>query len=91
MGDNYLVDLVDFSFNYARCLHEKQNDALAKTYYDKCIDLWTSMSGGGTRNLCLSFQEYGDILFSENKLQEAIEKYRNALKYNKEDWYIEVD
>ena len=91
MGNNYLVDLVDFSFNYARCLHEKGNDALAKEYYEKCIDLWKGMSGGGTRNLCLAYQEYGDILFSEGNPSEALSKYECAAKYNKDDWYIQVD
>lgn len=91
MGNNYLVDLVDFSFNYARCLHDQGNTPLAKEYYNKCIDLWTSMSGGRTRNLCLAFQEYGDILFEEGNPIEALTKYENAIKYNTEDWYIEVD
>ena len=91
MGNNYLVDLFDFSFNYARCLHEKGNDTLSKEYYNKCIDIWDSMSGGGSRNLCLVFQEYGDILFSEMNPGEALSKYESALKYNTEDWYIEVD
>lgn len=91
MGDNYLVDLVDFSFNYARSLHETGNDNLAMVYYDKSIALWTGMSGGGTRNLCLAFQESGDILFSRGKPAEALPRYQNALKYNKEDWYIEVE
>lgn len=91
MGNNYLVDLADFSFNYARCLHEQGNDTLAKEYYDKCIDLWTGMSGGGTRKLCLAYQEYGDILFSEGNPSGALLKYENALNYNKEDWYIQVD
>jgi hypothetical protein len=49
------------------------------------------MSGGGSRNLCLVFQEYGDILFSEMNPGEALSKYESALKYNTEDWYIEVD
>lgn len=91
MGNNYLVDLVDFSFNYARCLHEKGNDTLAKEYYEKCIDLWTGMSGGGTRNLCLAYQEYGDILLSEGNHRGALSKYESAIKYNKDDWYIQVD
>lgn len=91
MGDNYLVDLVDFSFNYARCLHENGNDELAKEYYKKCITLWLSMSGGKTRNLCLAYQEYGDILYAEGHPHDAIPLYKNALKYNTEDWYIEVD
>lgn len=91
LGNNYRVDLVDFTFNYARCLHEQGNDTLAIEYYDKCIDLWSGMSGGGTRNLCLAFQEYGDILFSEGNPSGALSKYENALKYNKEDWYIQVD
>lgn len=91
MGSNYLVDLFDFSFNYARCLHEKGNDALSKVYYNKCINLWESMSGGGSRNLCLAFQEYGDILFSEGSFDEALPKYESAFEYNTEDWYIQVD
>ena len=91
LGNNYLVDFFDFLLNYARCLHEKGNDTLAKGYYDKCINLWTRMSGAGTRNLCLAYQEYGDILFSEGDTIEAAEKYENAIKYNKEDWYTEVD
>ena len=91
MGNNYLVDLAHFSFNYARCLHEQGNDTLAKEYYDKCIDLWTSMSGSGTRNLCLAYQEYGDILFSEGNPCGALVKYENAFNYNKEDWYIQID
>lgn len=49
------------------------------------------MSGGGSRNLCLAFQEYGDILFSEGSFNEALSKYENALKCNTEDWYIQVD
>lgn len=91
MGNNYLVDLADFSFNYARCLHEQGNDTLAIKYYDKCIDLWIGMSSGGNRNLCLAFQEYGDILFSEGNHSEALSKYEDALKYNKEDWYIQIN
>lgn len=70
---------------------EKGNDTLSKEYYNKCIDIWDSMSGGGSRNLCLVFQEYGDILFSEMNPGEALSKYESALKYNTEDWYIEVD
>lgn len=91
MGDNYLVDLFYFSLNYARCLHEKGNDTLSKECYNKCIDIWNSTSGGGSRNLCLAFQEYGDVLFSEMNPSEALSKYESALKYNTEDWYIEVD
>lgn len=91
MGSNYLIDLFDFSLNYARCLHEKGNDSLSKKYYNKCIDIWECMSGSGSRKLCLVFQEYGDILFSEMKPDEALSKYENALKYNTEDWYINVD
>ena len=30
-------------------------------------------------------------MFSEGDTIEAAEKYENAIKYNKEDWYIEVD
>ncbi len=33
MGNNYLVDLFDFSLNYARCLHEKGSDTRSKEYY----------------------------------------------------------
>lgn len=91
MGDNYLVDLFYFSLNYARCLHEKGNDTLSKECYNKCIDIWNSTSGSGSRNLCLAFQEYGDVLFSEMNPSEALSKYESALKYNTEDWYIEVD
>ena len=91
MGNNYLVDLVDFSFNYAQYLHERGNDTIAKEYYHKCIDLLTGMSSGGTRKLSIAFQDYGDILFSEGNYSGAIFKYENALKYNKEDWYIQVD
>ena len=91
MGNNYLVDLFDFSFNYARCLHEKGNDNLSKVYYNKCIDLWESMSGGTSRNLCLAYQEFGDILFSEGNPAEALTKYENAIRLNSEDWYIQVD
>lgn len=77
MGNNYLVDLAHFSFNYARCLHEQGNDTLSKEYYDKCINLWTNMSGSGTRNLCLAYQEYGDILFSEGDSYGAVRVGRN--------------
>lgn len=91
MGDNYLVDLFYFSLNYARCLHEKGNATLSKECYNKCIDIWNSTSGSGSRNLCLAFQEYGDVLFSEMNPSEALSKYESALKYNTEDWYIEVD
>lgn len=91
MGNNYLVDLVNFTFNYARCLHEQGDDALAKEYYDKCINLWKSMSGVGTKNLCLAYQEYGDILFSEGNPCDALVKYENALIYNDDDWFIQID
>lgn len=49
------------------------------------------MSGGDSRNLSLVFQEYGDILFSEMIPGEALSKCESALKYNTEDWYIQVD
>jgi len=91
MGDGCLVDLFIFSLNYARCLHEQGKDILAKEYYDKCIRLWSNVSDVGTRNLRLAFQEYGDILFGEGNIIDALDKYENAIKYNEEDWYIEIE
>lgn len=91
LSDDYLVDVADFEFNYARCLHDQGDDDKAKDYYGKCISIWEGMSNAGNRKDALAHQERADILFSEGNAQDALEDYEKAKKYNSEDFYVLVD
>ncbi len=91
MSDDYLVDVADFTFNYARCLHDQFDDEKSKKMYKKCISIWSRMSSAGNRKISLSHQEYADILFSEGNIADALENYKKSLEYNSEDFYLEID
>lgn len=91
MSDDYLVDVADFELNYARCLHDQDDDEKAKEIYGRCIAIWSAMSNDGNRKLALAHQERGDILFSEGNIVDALLDYELAEKYNKEDFYVAVD
>lgn len=91
MSDDYLIDVAQFEFNYARCLHYQGNDDRAKEYYGKCIAIWTQMSNAGNRNHALAHQERADILFSEGNAPDALKDYEKAKKYITEDFYVFVD
>lgn len=91
MSSDYLPDVADFLFNYARCLHDQDEDEKAKAQYLKCINIWSEMSEDGNRKLALAHQEIADIFFSENNAADALEHYVLAEKFNAEDFYVEVD
>ena len=60
MSSDYLPDVADFLFNYARCLHDQDEDEKAKAQYLKCINIWSEMSEDGNRKLALAHQEIAD-------------------------------
>lgn len=91
MSSDYLPDVADFLFNYARCLHDQDEDEKAKAQYLKCINIWSEMSEDGNIKLALAHQEIADIFFSENNAADALEHYVLAEKFNAEDFYVEVD
>lgn len=91
MSDDYLVDVADFEFNYARCLHDQGDDDKSKDFYGSCISIWEEMSDTGNRKLVLAHQERAEILFSEGNIQSALEDYEKAKKYYPEDFYVLVD
>lgn len=91
MSDDYSIDVADFEFNYARCLHDQDNDKKAMKYYDKCIAIWTKMSDNGNRKLAMAYQERANILFKSGKIQEAIKDYQNAADCITEDFYLLVE
>ena len=91
MSDDYLVDVADFEFNFARCLHDQGDDDKAKEFYGKCIMIWEGMSESGNRKQAMAYQERADILFSEGKAQDALADYEKAKIYNTEDFYIMAD
>lgn len=82
MSSDYLPDVADFLFNYARCLHDQDEDEKAKAQYLKCINIWSEMSEDGNRKLALAHQEIADIFFSENNAADALEHYVLAEKFN---------
>lgn len=55
MSSDYLPDVADFLFNYARCLHDQDEDEKAKAQYLKCINIWSEMSEDGNRKLALLY------------------------------------
>lgn len=91
LSDDYLIDVADFSLNYARCLHEEENDSLSKEYYGKCIEIWKSLSASGNRKLALACQERGEILLSEGLPQEALNDFKTSLACEVDDFYILID
>lgn len=91
LSDDYLIDVADFAFNYARCLFEFGDSTKSKEAYMKCINIWSNMSEGGKRKLAEAHQEYADILFSEGYINVALDNYQKADKYINEDFYLKVD
>lgn len=91
MSDDYLVDVADFAFNYARCLHEQGDDEKSKWAYIKCIGIWSGMSESGNRKLAMAHQEYADCLFSEGSISEALDNYEKSAENITEDFYLTVD
>lgn len=91
LSDDYLVDVADFEFNYARCLHDQGDNEKAKEFYRKCIFIWSRMSEDRNRKLVLAHQEYADILFGQGNPIDALLNYEKAAQYNVDDFYIMVD
>lgn len=91
MSDDYLTDVADFEFNYARCLHDQGDVEGAIEYYNRCIAIWAGMSDGGNRKQMMAHQELGDIFFSQGEIPAALANYEKAIEYNTEDLYIQVD
>lgn len=91
MSSDYLVDVADFVFNYARCLHDQGDDEKSKWAYNKCIGIWSDMSESGNRNLTMAYQEYADCLFAEGNICGALENYQKSAENIIEDFYLTVD
>ncbi len=91
MSSDYLVDVADFAFNYARCLHDQGDDEKSKWAYKKCIGIWSGMSETGNRKLAMAHQEYADCLFGEGKILEALENYEKSEQNITEDFYLQAD
>ena len=91
MSDDYLVDVADFEFNYARCLCEQAEDKKAIEFYNKCISIWSKLSENRNRKLAMAYKECADIFFSKGKILVAVEYYQKAMIYITEDFYLMVD
>ena len=91
MSDDYLIDVADFAFNYARCLHDQGNDEKSKWAYRKCLAIWSETLESSNRKLAMAYQEYADCLFSEGKISEALENYLLADENISEDFYLKID
>lgn len=91
MSDDYLIDVADFSFNYARCLHDQGNNEGAKREYRRCIGIWTGVSDSSNRKLAMAYQELADCLFSEGDVAPALENYLKSADNITEDFYLMVD
>ena len=91
MSSDYLDDLADFTFNYARFLCEEGKKESAAEYYDRCISIWTDMSGQGNRKLTIAHKEVANMLFEGGKVENALSHYDIAQTYNSEDFYLEVE
>ena len=91
MSNDYLIDVADFAFNYARCLHDQGNDEKSKWAYRKCLAIWSETLESSNRKLAMAYQEYADCLFSEGKISEALENYLLADENISEDFYLKID
>lgn len=91
MSKDYLIDVADFSFNYARCLHDQGDDKGAKREYRRCIGIWTGVSHSSNRKLAMAYQELADCLFNDGNIDGAIENYLKAVDNITEDFYLMVD
>ena len=91
MSDDYLIDVADFAFNYARCLHDQGNGEKSKWAYRKCLAIWSETLESSNRKLAMAYQEYADCLFSEGKISEALENYLLADENISEDFYLKID
>lgn len=90
MSEDYLTDLACFIYNYGQAQRERGMIDEAIPYYRRCIDIWTSLSDYGNRNLAQAYMGYGECQYIKGDISDAIDSFELAAKYVKEDFYLKM-
>lgn len=90
MSDDYLTDLACFSYNYGQVQRDLGMIDEAEPYFLRSIDIWTSLSEYGNRNLAQAYMGYGECQYVKGNIEVAIENFELAAKYVKEDFYLKM-
>lgn len=88
LGDNYIIDLATFLFNYGKDLRSigEIDEAIPKL--KECLDIWSQNSEGAIRNFAEAFVCYGECMYVKGDVPSAIDCFENAMKNISEDIYL---
>lgn len=90
MSDDYLTDLACFIYNYGQAQRNLGMIDDAIPYYLRCINIWTSLSDYGNRNLAQAYMGYGECQYIKGNIADAIDSFELAAQYVKEDFYLKM-